>query len=125
MRKKNSNADILRIFNDDLISKAVKKVSEVMEDPLAKRTEILNAADKIIKFKFMFQDAVRKQALDQIEFESRQLKLEEQKIKMEALRGAVDPNSTPEDQKKYSKIFSPAFKPEGYDDDDEDFVKEA
>lgn len=124
MRKKNGNADILRIFNDELISKAVKKVSEVMEDPLAKRTEVLNAADKIIKFKFMFQDAVRKQALDQIEFESRQLKLEEQKIKMEALRGAVDPNATPEDKKNYSRVFSPTFKPEGYDDD-EDSVKEA
>ncbi|QIW91528.1 hypothetical protein vBAbaMD22_15 [Acinetobacter phage vB_AbaM_D22] len=120
MRRKDPNAEFLRTFDKELMKKAVTKVAEVLDDPLAKRTEILNAADKIIKFKFIFQDAVRKAALDQIEFESRQLKLEEQQIKMELLRGAADPNATPESRKAYSEVFDPNDKPEGYYDPDPD-----
>ncbi|AYD82395.1 hypothetical protein Aci011_025 [Acinetobacter phage vB_AbaM_B09_Aci01-1] len=120
MRKKSGNADLLRIFDDELIRKAVKRTTEILEDPLSKRTEVLNAADKIIKFKFAFQDSVRRQALDQIEFESRQLKLEEQKIKMELLRGAADPNAKPEARTAYSAVFDPKDKPEGYYDPDPD-----
>ncbi|WP_378347301.1 hypothetical protein [Acinetobacter baumannii] len=118
MRKKSGNADLLRIFDEELIRKAVKRTSEILDDPLAKRTEILNAADKIIKFKFAFQDSVRRQAIDQIDIESRQLKLEEQKIKMELLRGAADPNATPDAKKAYSAVFTPEDKPEGYYDPD-------
>lgn len=121
MRKRSGNAELLRIFDEDLVKKAVTRTKEILEDPQAKRTEILNAADKIIKFRFAFQDAVRKQAMDQIDIESKQLKLEEQKIKMELLRGASDPNASTSDKAKaYSAVFDPDDKPEGYYDPDPD-----
>lgn len=130
MRRKSSETDFLRMFDNELVKKAIKKVTEVLEDTVAKRAEVLNAADKIIKYKFMFQSEIRQRAIDQIELESRQLKLEEQKIKMERLRGASNPDLPQEkNTQNYSMVYSPEDKPEGYYDDEEedlyDDVKEA
>lgn len=124
MQRKGSNQSILRIFDEQLVKDAVDKVKGILVDPKSKNSEILNAADKIIKFKFMFQDAVRRQTLDKIEIEDKELRLEERRLRLEAIRGVANPNTPPEQARAYSKVFERSFKPEGYEEDEED-LKEA
>lgn len=115
MRKRVTNTDLLRSV-DESVQTAVNKMVEIINDATAKRSEILNASDKIIKLRFQLQESIRKEALDKIEIEYKQLNLEEKQIKLEALRGLKDPNSTPEQVKTYSRTFTPAMKPDEVDD---------
>lgn len=120
-RKVNTTA-ILKILDHNKIANAIQKVTDVLESTTAKHSEVLNAADKLIKYHFMFQDAARKQVLDAIEIEHKQLALEEKQIKMELLRGATGPNATPQKQEAYSRTFNP---PTSKSMDDPDGIKEA
>lgn len=115
MRKVVKNTELLRSM-DDSVNLAMEKILNVLKDPQAKNSEILNSADKIIKLRFQLQESIRKEALDKIEIEYKQLNLEEKQIKLEALRGLKNPNSTPEQVKTYSRTFTPAMKPQEVDD---------
>lgn len=111
MRKRVSNIELLRTV-DESVPAAVAKIVSVLSDPKAKNSEILNSADKLIKLRFQLQENIRKEALDKIEIEYKQLNLEEKKIKLEALRGLKNPNSTPEQVKTYSRTFTPEMRPQ-------------
>lgn len=115
MRKRVNNTELLRSI-DDSVQTAVEKMVEIINDKSAKRTEVLNASDKIIKLRFQLQESIRKEAIDKIDIEYKQLNLEEKQIKLEALRGLRNPNSTPDQVKTYSRTFTPAMKPDEVDD---------
>lgn len=115
MRKRVNNTELLRSM-DNVVENAIKKLVGVLDDPQAKNSEILNSADKIIKLRFQLQENIRKEALDKIEIEYKQLNLEEKQIKLEALRGLKNPDATPEQVRTYSRTFSPDMKPQDVDD---------
>lgn len=94
MAKRKTTHELLRDV-DDLMPKAMERLKEVLQDPLAKRTEILNSADKIIKYRFMFQEQLLKEATYKIDLEMKQLSLEEKRIRVEALKGGGNPDGEP------------------------------
>lgn len=109
--KRVTNTNLLRTVEES-IPTAIKKIVDVLNSSHSKHSEILNAAEKLIKYRFQFQEALRKEALDKIEIEYKQLNLEEKRIKLEALRGVVTPDATPDQVRTYSRVFTPAMKPE-------------
>lgn len=106
VKKMVRNTDVLRSL-DVNFETAITKLVGIMNDERSKPSEIMGSADKIIKLRFALQEAVKKEALDKIELEMKQLTLEEKQIKMVALRGLANPDSTPEQNKTHSRIFAP------------------
>lgn len=79
---------------DEMIPKALESLKKVIEDPQAKRSEVLNSADKIIKYRFMFLESIRKEATDKLDLEMKQLSLEEKRIRVERLKNGGDPDQS-------------------------------
>ena len=99
-----TNTSIIRSV-DANFNKAVDKIVKVLNDPMAKNSEVLNAADKIIKLRFIVQDNVRKEVMDRLDIEKKQLDLEEKKIKLDQLRGLPIVGSNSQEGGKHSTVF--------------------
>lgn len=123
MKKKTSQnaAFMIKLIDDkELATKAVNAIEKILDDPLAKRSEVLNAADKIIKIRFQYQDSIRRQAIDSLDLEIKQITLEEKRISLENLTGirTVGDDNTDDGDRNlpYSRPFEPSMKPEDVDD---------
>lgn len=106
MKKRVTNSVLLQSI-DAVVEDAVEKTIKILNNPQAKNTEVLNAADKLIKLRFQIMENSRKEASDKIDMQYKILNLEEKRIKVEALRLAADPNSTPSQRAQASRVFDP------------------
>lgn len=113
---------IIRLIDEkNLQVKAVEALEKILDDPTAKRSEVLSAADKIIKIRLQYQDVVRRQAMDSLELEIKQITLEEKRINLEKLTGirTVGGEESESDNRSlpYSRPFEPSMKPDDVTDE--------
>lgn len=125
MKKQSSSAlAMIRLIDKkNLTAKAIEAIEKILNDPLSKRSEVLNAADKLIKIRFQYQDAVRRQAIDELDIQIKQLTLAEKTEKLRELIGLKDvgdgqPDETkPEGAIEHSRPFEPSLKPDDVSDE--------
>lgn len=121
-----SDSQLLKLINENT-QVIIEKSVAILKDPKAKNTEVLNAADKLFKYKFALADSIKKAALDRIKLETDQITLEHKRLLLLKLKREVDPENNPTagstnhgmtDNGKVaaSRVFSSQFKPEGVDD---------
>lgn len=113
---------IIRLIDEkNLQVKAVEALEKILDDPTAKRSEVLSAADKIIKIRLQYQDVVRRQAMDSLELEIKQITLEEKRLNLEKLTGirTVGGEEPESDDRSltYSRPFEPSMKPDDVTDE--------
>lgn len=105
-----SNVKLLDLI-DSHFEDAVTKIRNILDDPDAKNSEVLNAADKLIKLRFDLQKAVRQEVIDRIEMEGREIDVQIKKLTYAKLKG--DPITVEDSTGKvaFSRSFSPSLKP--------------
>lgn len=109
-----TNVNLLKDI-DNLVGVAVDRTKAILNNASAKNSEVLNAADKIIKLRFALMEAINKEAQHKLDLEAKQLGLIEKRIKVELLQrsaGALPEGVVDEDEgKTYSRPFTSDMKP--------------
>lgn len=52
-----------------------------------------------------------------MDYELKQIRVKKERLSLIALEKAADPNATEEDRRVYSRVFTPAMKADGLNDD--------